>query len=290
MIIEIDPKVDVVFHNLFGSPEHYGLTLSFVNSLLAKVGLPTAVELEISNPFQAAKFVNQKSSTLDILYRDAQKRQIQLEMQMQSHAGLSQRMLHNWSQVYQRQLLKGQAFDQHIPVVSVWILNESLFKDEFWLHYFKCYDCQSQKVLHEDMNVVTIELPVWQKTPEAEQAASLDYLGKWLYFLSRAQGMDQEQLLKTLSGPEFSEAVELMSGFTKTERLRHLYDQRENSERMENTWKRTGYLEGKEAGLMEGKLEDARLMLQDGLSVDLVCKYTGLSQDDLKQAGLLSVT
>ncbi|MBU0936258.1 MAG: Rpn family recombination-promoting nuclease/putative transposase, partial [Spirochaetes bacterium] len=217
MIIEIDPKVDVVFHNLFGSPEHSGLTLSFVNSLLAKVGLPIAVELEICNPFLPAKFVNQKSTTLDILYKDAQKRQIQLEMQMQSHAGLSQRMLHNWSQVYQRQLLKGDSFHRHIPVISVWILNESLFKDQFWLHYFQCYDCQSRKVLHGDMNVVTVELPVWQKTPEAGLATSLDYLGKWLYFLSKAKGMEQEQLLNTLPEPEFSEAVELMSGFTKTE-------------------------------------------------------------------------
>ncbi len=45
MIIEIDPRVDIVFHNLFGSPEHPTLTMSFVNSLLEQVQLPKAVEL-----------------------------------------------------------------------------------------------------------------------------------------------------------------------------------------------------------------------------------------------------
>jgi hypothetical protein len=31
MIIEIDPKVDIVFHNLFGSLEHPLLSMSLVN-------------------------------------------------------------------------------------------------------------------------------------------------------------------------------------------------------------------------------------------------------------------
>jgi hypothetical protein len=50
MIIEIDPRVDVVFKNLFCSPEHPQLTMSFVNSLLAMAGLPKAVQLTIQNP------------------------------------------------------------------------------------------------------------------------------------------------------------------------------------------------------------------------------------------------
>jgi hypothetical protein len=54
-MIEIDPRVDVVFKNLFGSPEHPRLTMSFVNSLLAMAGLPKAVQLTIQNPFQAGR-------------------------------------------------------------------------------------------------------------------------------------------------------------------------------------------------------------------------------------------
>lgn len=42
-----------------------------------------------------------------------------------------------------------------------------------------------------------------------------DLFGTCLYFLSKAQGMGKKQLLNVLSEPEFSEAVELMSGFTK---------------------------------------------------------------------------
>lgn len=66
--------------------------------------MPKAVELTVENPFQFALYAGQKESELDILYRDENNRQVQLEMQVQYHKGLNQRMLHNWTQLYQRQL------------------------------------------------------------------------------------------------------------------------------------------------------------------------------------------
>lgn len=287
MIIEIDPRVDVVFHNLFGSPEHSRLTLSFVNSLLEHIGLPKAVQLEIINPFQLARFINQKESELDILYRDAEQRQIQLEMQIVGHTGLTQRMLHNWTQLYQRQLTKGQEYHEHIPAVSLWILDDVLFQDQEWLHVFRCAEKRTGQILHEDFCIVTVELPVWQRKLQSGEVAPLDLLDKWLYFLTKAKGMDAECLLGALPEPEFSEAVDLMSGFSKEQKRRHAYDMRENYERIIKAYIRTGYEEGLQKGELSGKLEDARLMLADGASVDLVCKYTGLSRDDLEKAGLL---
>lgn len=46
--------------------------------------------------------------------------------------------------------------------------------------------------------------------------------------------------------------------------------------------------EGKIEGKVEEKIEAARRMLEDGLSVDKVMLYTGLTMKDLKQAGLIS--
>ncbi|MDD3340228.1 MAG: Rpn family recombination-promoting nuclease/putative transposase [Lachnospiraceae bacterium] len=38
---------------------------------------------------------------------------------------------------------------------------------------------------------------------------------------------------------------------------------------------------GRTEGKLKGKLEDALNMLKDGMSHDLICKYTGLSEDDI---------
>ena len=56
MIIEIDPKVDIVFKKIFGSPDHTNITLSFVNAILTEAKLAPAVSLSIENPFRLGDF------------------------------------------------------------------------------------------------------------------------------------------------------------------------------------------------------------------------------------------
>ena len=41
---------------------------------------------------------------------------------------------------------------------------------------------------------------------------------------------------------------------------------------------------GKADGIEMGKIETAAQMLKDGMSIDLVCKYTGLSEKIIRQA------
>jgi len=128
MILDIDPRVDIVFKKLFGSPDHPAITLSFVNGILEAAGLPKAVTLSIENPFRLADFRGNKSSELDILYTDETGKDIQLEMQIEAHSGLARRMIHNWSQLYIGQLKQVENYVDHRPVVSIWILNQNTFR------------------------------------------------------------------------------------------------------------------------------------------------------------------
>jgi predicted transposase/invertase (TIGR01784 family) len=273
-MIEIDPRVDVVFKNLFGSPEHPRLTMSFVNSLLSMAGLPKAVQLTIQNPFQLADFLEQKESELDILYNDESGHQVQLEMQIRRHKDLPQRMLHNWTQIYQRQLQKGMAYLEHVPVVSFWILDETLWQDDYWLHIFQCRDKATGRILHEDLCIVTVELPVWTQWLKAQKTSIIESEGKWLYFLTKAKGMDEEKLLSTLPDPEFAEAMEVIKGYTTEQKQRHAYDMRENYQRILASFKATGY--------DEGKLEFVQAMKSKGYSAEQIAEITGLDPAGIK--------
>jgi predicted transposase/invertase (TIGR01784 family) len=137
-------------------------------------------------------------------------------------------MLHNWAQLYQSQLLEKMAYHQHVPVVCFWILDEPLWYDDNWLHIFQCRDEKTGRILHEDLSIVTVELPVWTRWLKEQKSSIIDLESKWLYFLTRAKGMDEQQLLATLPDPEFKEALEVINGFTKEEKRRHAYDMREN--------------------------------------------------------------
>ena len=271
-MIEIDPRVDVVFKNLFGSPEHPRLTMSFVNSLLAMAGLPKAVQLTIQNPFRLADFLDQKESELDILYEDETGHQVQLEMQIRRHRDLPQRMLHNWTQLYQRQLKKGMAYLEHVPVVCFWLFDSALWNDGNWLHVFQCRDEKTGHILHEDLCIVTVELPVWTKWLKERKSSIIDLEGKWLYFLTRAKGMDEAQLLATLSDPEFKEALEVINGYTTEQKRRHAYDMRENYQRILASYKATDFDEG----LAKGELKFVQAMKAKGYSAEQIAEITGL--------------
>ncbi len=297
MIIDIDPRVDIVFKKLFGSPDHPNLTLSFVNAILEVAGLPRAVNLSIQNPYTTGDFPENKVNVLDILYKDETGKDIQLEMQMEAHAGLAQRMIHNWTQVYNRQIDKGQDYPMHRPVISIWILNETQWGDGLWFHLFRFCCALSGQLLHDDACIITIELPVWIQLIRNTGGDILKGVEQWNYFLTQAKGKDSEELLATLVDPVFREAVDLMTDFNLIKRLRHAYDLRQETLHVIASYKRTGYEEGKAKGLVDGKAEGqaegraegraealrdtARRMKARGLPIEDIVAITGLSVGEI---------
>jgi hypothetical protein len=317
MILDIDPRVDIVFKKLFGSPDHPAVTRSFVNGILEAAGFSRAVDLHIENPFRLADFRGNKSSELDILYTDETGKEIQLEMQIESHAGLARRMIHNWSQLYIGQLKQGQNYIDHRPVVSIWILNQDTFKTDHWLQVFSFNCSKSGVTLHGDAVILTVELPVWAKhsgidiksgidrkevpVPDAAtqsselsgspQRAILDSVDRWNWFLTTARGQEIGELTRSLPDPVFKEAVNIMKDFSRQRALRHAYDMRRNQEFIIASYKRTGYDEGLEAGKADGKIagraegraEDARRMIEYGIALDAVASITGIALEDLQK-------
>lgn len=283
MIIEVSPFIDIVFKRLFGSPEHPTLTLSLVNALLEAAELPRALSLEVKNPFNPADFIGEKESELDILYRDERGRDVQLEMQVRSHNGLSQRMLHNWSQLYSRQIKAGESYFKHRPVISLWILSQRLWDDGVWLRRFAPRCVFSDRVLHDDFSVVTVELPSWRRWREGLDDGIVSHIDKWLEFLCSAEGSDSDELVHKLGEPEYEEAVGVMSEFMTREQLLHYYDMRKNYTHLMASYEQTAKQEGHEAGVAEGRAEALRQtaasMKKKGLDIALIQDVTGLSAE-----------
>ncbi|MCC6276139.1 MAG: hypothetical protein IT569_09800 [Leptospiraceae bacterium] len=48
-----------------------------------------------------------------------------------------------------------------------------------------------------------------------------------------------------------------------------------------------GEIRGELRGKLEGKLEDARKMLAKGADLEFICDITGLSEEDLRKAGVI---
>ena len=79
MVIGISPLVDFAFKLMLGSPQHSGVTIHFLNSILGYQAKITHVE--ILNPFLGKESEDDKLSVLDILATDEHGRLLNIEMQ-----------------------------------------------------------------------------------------------------------------------------------------------------------------------------------------------------------------
>ena len=70
MKLHIDPKVDIVFRSVFADPDHPGITLDLVNSLLLACGRQTVRNITILNPLERRSYSPEKDIILDLLAED----------------------------------------------------------------------------------------------------------------------------------------------------------------------------------------------------------------------------
>lgn len=62
---------------------------------------------------------------------------------------------------------------------------------------------------------------------------------------------------------------------------RYAYDEHLNAIMIQNDVLSTAKFEGREEGRVEERLETARRMRSDGLSMEMVVRYTGLSEEEI---------
>jgi predicted transposase/invertase (TIGR01784 family) len=274
MKLGIKATVDIVFKKVFGSADHPQVTLSFLNAILKHLDLDPACEAVVENPFLLADFEHGRDVVVDIKATDSHQRQYQIEMQVQEHAGLPERMLYGFARLVSSQMVKGQAWTSLRPTIAIWIIDQPFLPEGLW---FEAYRLQGEAVpvpLYGEGIIVVIDLPAWRS-----QAAPGDLsdpvcwdtmkteLDIWLGVLLASDQLDIDELPPALSVNEFKEAMEIMSVFTYKGHARELYNMRLEAERLRKAemefaiqkglklGQTQGFAEGKEQGLHEGRME-----------------------------------
>jgi predicted transposase/invertase (TIGR01784 family) len=288
MVAADSPLSDRAFKKLFGSPEHRAIPLSFINSVFSEAQLPPAAALHIQNPHRLPAFSEQIFTELDILYKDETGRHIQLEMQAEVHRALEQRMHLNVSELFAGQSKRGRGFETFLPVVSLWLLKESLWDDEPWFHDISFNSQGTHLEGRPYMRMITVELDKWEHSASGAAARDgleigrLGLFDKWLVFLTRAESKDGAELAKRLGDPIFKEAIQLMKGFTLAEELRYAYSRWRHARLLRHTLLADAREEGKMTGKLEGKIESAQQLKVLGVPFETIEKATGLDRKQIE--------
>ena len=221
-----------------------------------------------------------ESIRLDVYVEDEQGRMYDLEMQCSNGADgeLAKRTRYYQAMIDMELLEKGHDYTELNPAYIIFICTFDAFKEGLPMYTFR-----SRCIEKDGLELGDESTKIFLNSKGAEKAADPDIAA----FLRYVDGKAAEGLfVQTLD-----EEVQRVKRHDETRRE---YMTLAMELKRQN---RAGYLQGKEEGIELGiaqgmelgeaqgvtknRLETALAMLQDGVPLDLITKYTALSSDDL---------
>lgn len=282
----LNPKADLTFKRVFG--EHPDLVMSLLNALL-----PLTSEQEITDiEYLPAEMVPdnplRKNSIVDVRCRDKSGRQFLVEMQMIWSPEFRQRVLFNASKAYVRQIDSGEEYELLQPVYSLNLVNE-IFEPELkgFYHYYRLVHIEHSEKVIDGLHLIFVELPKFNPHTYSEKKMQV----LWLRYLTEINEQTREVPKDLMANPEVKKAVTALeeSAFTEAQLLGYekFWDIISVEKTLYNSAERRGMEKGMEKGLEKGHEEEkkqiARKMKSDGLPVDIISKYTGLTVEEIER-------
>jgi predicted transposase/invertase (TIGR01784 family) len=271
----LDPKSDFAFHKLFGQEKNKDILLSFLNAVFEGVH-DTIEDVEYIPPALYPDTNVIRQSIVDVLCRDSKGRRFIIEMQCAKDDYFIRRSIAYASAVYisQRDKSKGGGYKYMEPVIFLGILDFNLFPNK--KSYISHHMITDVATGEHDLNIFSfsyIELPKFNKAIDELETV----IDKWSYFFKNAV-ISNPNMIDRIKGeiPVLDKAFDILlaaasSGPEFLESMRFEMKEDEINNRIE-------------AGKKEEKVSVALSMLQDGMPIDAVSKYTGLAAEEIEQA------
>lgn len=264
----LDPKVDFVFKNIFGSKEHPDILISFLNAILKPVVPIVGVELRGTDI--SKHFIDDKYSRLDIKAVTSHKETINIEIQLKNEHNMIKRSLYYLSKMYEEQLGEGDDYAKLERTICINILNFKYLKAEDFHTGYRFKEMQTHEELTDVMEIHFIEIPKLPKESDKK-----DMLVAWTEFLRDPESEKVRSLELTVK--ELREAKDELIRMSNDAEQRALYEMRTKILKDKNS----ALNKAKEEGREEAKKEAARALL-DLLDNETIASRIGISLEEVK--------
>ena len=270
----LDPKVDFVFKNIFGSPNHPAILISFLNAILKPE--KKIVSVDIKKTDIEKQYIEDKYSRLDVKATTSNDEIINIEIQLKNENNMIKRSLYYLSKMYEEQLNEKEDYSKLARTVCINILNFKYLKTDKFHTGYRFKEIESNEELTDVMEVHFIEIPKLNDSRDEK-----DMLVAWTEFLKDPESEKVRGL--ELSVDEIRQAKDELIRMSNDKKQRELYDMRANSLRDKNSELNAAEKRGREEGRKEEKIEIARNMKLNGLNINTICRITGLTEEDIKK-------
>ena len=273
----LDPKVDFVFKNIFGSPNHPEILISFLNATLKPK--KKIVSVDIKKTDIEKQYIEDKYSRLDVKATTSNDEIINIEIQLKNENNMVKRSLYYLSKMYEEQLNEKEDYSKLARTVCINILNFKYLKTDKFHTGYRFKEIESNEELTDIMEVHFIEIPKLKDSSDEK-----DMLVAWTEFLKDPESEKVRSL--ELSIEEIRQAKDELIRMSNDSTQRELYDMRANSLRDKiselNAAERKGIEKGIEKGKKEEKIAIARNLL-DVLDNETIALKTGLTILDVEK-------
>ena len=286
----INPFTDIGFKIIFGQEFSKPRLLDFLNTLLE--GERVITDLKFLDKEQPAFYEGDRSPIYDILCETVSGEKIIVEMQNREHPNFKERMLYYASEAIVRQGEKGNIWNYDIKAVyMVAFTNFALtgYSDRLRIDV-GLTDLQRSGLFSDKMRLICLQMPCFTK--EADECEN--HFERWIYILKNMEILDRMPWAAQNAVFQRLAEVAEVSKLSKEDRLAYdhaLKRYRDTYNAMTGAEQKglaEGLAKGRAKGLAEGRaegraegerdkaLESARRMKADGMTAELIAKYTGL--------------
>ena len=282
----LDPKMDFVFKNIFGSEKNPKILISFLNATLKPKDLITSVE--IKNTDINKDYVEDKFSRLDVKAKTSNDEIINIEIQLKNEYNMIKRSLYYWSKLYSEQLGEGQDYSVLKRTICINILNFKYLKTRKFHSGYRLKEIYSNEELTNVAEIHFIEIPKLD-----DGADEKDMLVNWIEFLKDPESEKVRSL--EMSIDEIRQAKDELIRMSNDDTQRELYEMRAKTLKDKisalNEAERKGMQKGMQKGIKEGMqkgekkkaLEIAKSMMDMVLDKETISKTTGLDLYEIEK-------
>ena len=198
-----DPKTDFVFQRIFGTEDHKGALIGFLNDILELDEAHRVKSVVLLPPEQRPKTRELKHSIVDVKCVDAQGITYAVEMQVFNVEAFEKRVWYNVAKAYTNQLGVGVGYPELDDVIGISICDFELWprKEVPMLSRWRMQEQASGVVGLSQLQLLFLELPKY-----AAGDAPQSLVDKWAYFFREAGNL--MAIPEALRHPPLLEALE----------------------------------------------------------------------------------
>lgn len=276
----INPFTDFGFKKIFGEEASKLLLIDFLNALLLQKN--KIVDLSFKNTEQLGQTDTDRKVIYDIYCENEIGEKFIVELQKAKQNYFKERTIYYSTFPIREQAEKGEWNYNLKSVYCIGILDftfddyEEIPEKNEVVHTIKLKN-QKGNIFYEKLTYIYIEMPNFKKT-ESELTSRLD---KWLFFIKNLE--DFQNMPAIFSDEIFTKAFEKaeLAKFGAVD-----LDNYETSLKIYRDLKGvidTAFDEGKIEGKVEEKVGIAKLLKENGVSIQIISKTTGLTDDEINK-------